>query len=415
MPFPPIFAPHAAEERLKTPSSYIEIKGSGVVSPFDFKNALGESPRHALSTVHLDGSLTSVGMLAAPNEEKLRALVADNPLLRQVDRSVLLAVHAARLAIRQAGWSATEPGEVAINIGSSRGATASFEKYFESYQASPDRSVSSQASPVTTLGNISSWVAQDLQTEGPLISHSITCSTTLQAIANAMAWLRSGMASHFLAGGAEAPLTSFTVAQMKAIGIYTPVPEHPYPCRPCNRERKNSFVLGEGAAVFALALTPAKELKKTKEADRVIIEAVGFGFEQIQSKTGISADGRHFRKAMEQAMGSARSSLPPDVIMLHAPGTVAGDAAELNAVQAVFGNNTPYLYSNKWQIGHTLGASAALSVEQAIQILRQQQVPEFPYAVSFINKKPQASINRIMINAAGFGGNAAALIVSRVG
>ena len=75
------------------------------------------------------------------------------------------------------------------------------------------------ASPTTTLGNISSWVAHDLQTAGPELSHSITCSTGLHAVLNGVAWLKAGMADAFLVGGSEAPLTPFTLAQMKAMKI----------------------------------------------------------------------------------------------------------------------------------------------------------------------------------------------------
>jgi 3-oxoacyl-(acyl-carrier-protein) synthase len=49
----------------------------------------------------------------------------------------------------------------------------------------------------TTLGNISSWVAHDLQSSGPEISHSITCSTALHAVLNGIAWLKSGMVDKF--------------------------------------------------------------------------------------------------------------------------------------------------------------------------------------------------------------------------
>ena len=70
------------------------------------------------------------------------------------------------------------------------------------------------------MGNISSWVAHDLQTEGPEISHSITCSTALHALLNGVAWLQSGKQIKFLVGGSEAPLTPFTIAQMQALKIY---------------------------------------------------------------------------------------------------------------------------------------------------------------------------------------------------
>ncbi|MBC7915084.1 MAG: beta-ketoacyl-ACP reductase, partial [Pyrinomonadaceae bacterium] len=71
------------------------------------------------------------------------------------------------------------------------------------------------------------------------------------------------------------------------------------------------------------------------------------------------------------------------------------------------------LCSGKWMTGHTLGASGCLTLDYAIWILKTQTYLGFPYdaAVSTIKNKP---INRILITAVGFGGNAAAIIVSRV-
>ena len=114
--------------------------------------------------------------------------------------------------------------------------------------------ISTLSSPTTTLGNISSWVAHDLQTKGPEISHSITCSTALHALINGVAWLKSGMANKFLVGGSEAPLTPFTIAQMKAMRIYAKG-NSDYPCRAMDLQKKqNTMVLGEAASIACLEL-----------------------------------------------------------------------------------------------------------------------------------------------------------------
>ena len=266
--------------------------------------------------------------------------------------------------------------------------------------------VSPAASPVTTLGNISSWVANDIEASGPTMSHSVTCSTALQAIANGFAWLKANMAQKFLAGGAEAPLTPFTVAQMKAIGIYSSLEEKLFYCRPLNQERQNTFVLGEGAAVFAL-----EKVKRKPEPGKVILEAIGFGFEKIKSKAGISAAGLNFQTAITQTLNQTNSSEPIDLIIMHAPGTVAGDAAEYNALKTIFGDNAvPPITTNKFLIGHTLGASAALSIEYALHILQEQHYLSLPYPTILQNKSP-GKIKRILISAAGFGGNAAAVLL----
>lgn len=390
---------------------YIVIQGFGSISPLGADSTAvnkayqaGEPATRCQTNQEL---VTPVAALSEDSEHILRAIQQENRFYKTIDRTVLLAIAAARQAVTQAGWPA-EP-EIAVNVGSSRGATGLFEKYYDDFRFSPAR-LAASASPTTTLGNIASWVAHDLAANGPIISHSVTCSTALQAIANGWAWLQAGMARRFLAGAAEAPLTPFTLAQMRALGIYSPAEKAGYWCRPLNVEKQNTFVLGEGAALFALESVGAADLP----AGAVYLEAIGFGFEQLKSKTGISADGQHFQKAMRQAL----QQLPApdnqiDAIVLHAPGTVAGDQAELNAIRAVFSDTIPALTSNKMLLGHTLGASAALSLEYAIWLLQQQRYLDFPYPALVQNTGTAAPIRRVMLLSAGFGGNAAALVVRR--
>src|SRR5690606_22899725 len=140
--------------------------------------------------------------------------------------------------------------EFGINIGSSRGATNIFEKYYQEFIDSGQQKTNPLTSPSTTLGNIASWVASDLNNKGPVISHSSTCSTALQAIINGIAWLRSGLCTPFLAGGSEAPLAAFTIAQMQALKIY-PRLSGDYPVRSIYLSKvQNSLILGAGAACF---------------------------------------------------------------------------------------------------------------------------------------------------------------------
>ena len=323
---------------------------------------------------------------------------------------MLLAIYAAKQAAAEAGWLQEDippADDLAVNIGSSRGATGLFEQHFSGYTQSAEGFTSASASPTTTLGNLSSWVAHAVKAGGAQISHSITCSTALMAVANGVAWLKAGMAQRFLAGGTEAPLTPFTLSQMKAIGIYSKLAHQPYPCQPYAVEKQNTFVLGEGAAVFALEQVLVGQLI----SGDVIVEAVGLGFEKITSKTGISAEGLNFQKSMRHAL----SQLPEqdrhvDLVITHSPGTRAGDSAEFAAVKAVFGPYLPAITTNKWLIGHTLGASGALSLQYALHILQQQQLAPIPYA-TVLPHPVTPCFTRIMVNAAGFGGNAASIIL----
>ncbi|MBF8962790.1 beta-ketoacyl-ACP reductase [Pontibacter sp. FD36] len=393
---------------------HVVIRGYGAISPLGYdvwstsQSYVNGKP--VFTYVQHGGRPTPVATLSAGAESQLQQLVSQNPNYHQLDRSVLLAIFAARQAVIQAGWTYNQSEareDLAVNVGSSRGATGLTEQHFEAYQQG---TLSATASPTTTLGNLSSWVAHAVQAGGAQISHSITCSTALMAIANGVAWLRAGMAQRFLAGGTEAPLTNFTIAQMKAIGIYSTLWDQPFPCQPYGTSGQNTFMLGEGAAVLALEKVPSAQLEKGS----VIIEALGFGFEQIKSKTGISAEGLNFQQAMRQAI----SQLPlhdqsVDVIITHSPGTRAGDKAELSAIQALFQDNIPSITTNKHLLGHTLGSSGALSVQYALHLFEQQSIV-YPGYSSILQKRPPHTINRILVNAAGFGGNAASLVLSMI-
>ncbi|AKD03830.1 beta-ketoacyl synthase N-terminal-like domain-containing protein [Pontibacter korlensis] len=397
---------------MKATNKHIIIKGYGAISPLGYDStstaAAYTSGTPAFKAILHQGTPTPVAALTAEAERQLQLLMEANPTYRQLDRSVLMAVFAARQAAEQAGWlkeNAPVDDDLAVNIGSSRGATGLFEHHFEAFQQD---TLSSSASPTTTLGNLSSWVAHAVNAGGGQISHSITCSTALMAIANGVAWLKAGMAKRYLAGGTEAPLTDFTIAQMKAVGIYSRLSGQPYPCQPYAQEKQNTFILGEGAAVFALEQIqePAK--------GAISVEAVGLGFEKLVSKTGISAEGINFQKSMRQALAQLpEDDRQVDLIITHTPGTRAGDRAELAAIQAVFQDNAPVITTNKWLVGHTLGASGALSLQYALHILQQQQFSSIPYP-NQLQQQDTHNINRIMINAAGFGGNAASVIVSPI-
>ena len=392
---------------------YIVIKGYGSISPLgcnrDNITQAYFSGQSGISLQTINNQLTPVGALSTSATEALKVLANENKTYLGLDKSVLMAMYAARQAVKEANWHNAD--NIGINIGSSRGATGLFEHHLTQFMQTGY--VSPVTSPITTLGNLSSWVAHDLEISGPAISHSVTCSTALQALANGFAWLKSGMAQRFLVGGTEAPLTPFTVAQMKAIGIYAPAAESAYYCRPHNQERQNTFVLGEGAAVFALEKLMIDSNNPLREKE-VVLEAVGFGFEKIKSKTGISPNGLNFQMAIEQALLQVGSTEPIDLVVMHAPGTVAGDAAELNALKAILGeNNLPIISSNKFLIGHTLGASAALSLEYALHILKQQQFLPLPYP-NLIRQNSPENIKRILLTAAGFGGNAAAVLIKTI-
>ena len=355
--------------------------------------------KHFFSTENYLDEPTYVSRLNKESKNLIESLKNEQFRYQDLDLSVLYAIFSARETFRK---SKTETKDFGINIGSSRGATSLFEKYHDQYLK--EGKTSTLASPTTTLGNISSWVLQDLESEGPEISHSITCSTALHGLLNATAWLQSDMAEAFLIGGSEAPLTLFTIAQMKAVKLYANFDEkEKWPNRSLEIDKpRNTMILGEAASTFFVE----------KNADRALAEILGLGYasEKLTHNISLSKDAVCIQKSMQMALKQAKLD-HVDVVVTHAPGTRKGDWAELNAIKAVFGDRLPLITSNKFKIGHTFGASGGMSLEMALLMLAHNQFIENP----FFNNKAEKSKNlkTIMVNAVGFGGNAVSLIVGK--
>ncbi|MEY4835825.1 MAG: hypothetical protein RI980_1940 [Bacteroidota bacterium] len=324
----------------------------------------------------------------------LNTIISSDSKYKHLDKSVVMAILVARKCFENSNISNQNVG---INFGSSRGATTLFEKYHTDFIN--EGLVSTFTSPATTLGNISSWVSHDLQTVGPEISHSITCSTGLHALLNGIAWLQSGMSNQFLVGASEAPLTPFTLNQMTALKVYSN--EDTALSNRCLDFQKtsNTMVLGEAAACLSLSLSSENAIAK--------ITGIGFATEILSSSTSISTEAECFQKSMKMAIGSYAVD-DIDAIVMHAPGTIQGDKTEFEAIKKVFGNQLPLLTSNKWKVGHTFATSGLLSIELALLMLQNQHFIETPF---YKNQNTTKKLRTVLVNAVGFGGNAVSVLI----
>ena len=365
---------------------------------------------HFITEKKFDTFSAWVAQISKEDQFEIEKLKESDPKYKDLDNAVLYGLFVSREAIKKANWKSSD--NFGINIGSSRGATSLFEKYHKEFLSKGKSSTLS--SPTTTLGNISSWIAHDLQTNGPDISHSITCSTGLHALLNGVAWINSGMSDKFLVGGSEAALTDFTIAQMQALKVYAKrhselvseshkVKEELYPCRAFDlKKKKNTMVIGEAASVACLE-------KGTHKNAIALIEGVGYATEVLEHNISISTEADCFQKSMKMALGEI-SPEEIDAIVMHAPGTIKGDLSEYKAIQKVFCNKTPFLTTNKWKAGHTFATSGMLSLELAILMLQYQEVIPVPFSKE---QETPKQVKRILVNAVGFGGNAVSVLLTK--
>lgn len=311
------------------------------------------------------------------------------------------------------------PLNCAVIAASARGATNTLEQAIHTFHT--EHRVAPLTSPLTTAGGIASTIARMLHKtkSNPItIGTSMACASFFEALLIAQSLLLAKKVSRAIVVGAEAPLTPFTIAQMKALKIYSPYQADTNPCRPfsCITEHKNSLVLGEGAGCFLLETE--ESLEETQHTPVAQLDGIGFSQELTSTLTGMTDEGTGYLAAMKQALTEA-SITRPDLIIAHAAGTVIGDGAEQRALTTLFASEVPAVFSTKHETGHTFGASGALSALYALDCFNTQQLPQNPSG-SFMQQTFHAyktnsnrSIHSCLINASGFGGVTLSVVLSR--
>lgn len=359
----------------------VVISGQGSIS------AAGPNSREAFRNIVADRRTWSVDASTGlpvyriadlPEQDKIAEFVAK----RKSDRTTLLALHAADQAVVEAGW---EGKEFAILVGCSRGPTGSWEEGYDHFGKTGSARL--RTSPQTTLGGIGFGLSAYFGTSTLASSMSVTCSSGFHALLHGIALLEAGMVERVLVGGVEAPLTTFTLRQMEALRIYAQVPTGgKYACHPL-QSPPTGMAIGEGAAFLAL----------TKGTVGTRITGLGFSQEHSPSATGISTEGLALQGSMAKALEQCGHL--PDGLVLHAPGTERGDAAEQRAIASVLGEAfLSRTFSSKPWTGHTFGASGPLGLD---------------FALSRMQEEEDGGINSVLVNATGFGGNAVSVVVRR--
>nr|WP_279343794.1 hypothetical protein [Variovorax terrae] len=127
--------------------------------------------------------------------------------------------------------------------------------------------------------------------------------------------------------------------------------------------------------------------------------------------------------AIRQALDDAGLQ-PQDIgtVNAHATGTDAGDVAEAQALEQVFGAAIPPVSATKSQHGHLLGAAGALEAAVCVASLQQQLIPatlgseprDERCARLDVSAHPRtASLEYVLSNSFAFGGSNVSLIFKR--
>lgn len=262
---------------------------------------------------------------------------------------------------------------------------------------------------------------------GPIFSPQGACASGNHAIALGARMIRDGDCDFVLAGGVDTCLIPEIIhgfANMWATIKIEPQDrayEDPTQAsRPFSIDRRG-IVLSEGGGVLVLAAEDTlAELGLQPKA-----EVLGVGW---------TSDAHHFTlpnqttivRAIRQAIADAELS-PGDIHYINAHGTSTpkGDKIEIESLRAVFGSSLAHIpvSSNKSQIGHTLGAAAAIEAALSIEAMQQGIVlptvnhiadPEFADIDVVPNHMRRHPHEIFLSNAFGFGGTNCCIVFKGV-
>lgn len=241
------------------------------------------------------------------------------------------------------------------------------------------------------------------------------CASANHAAGLGARLIRDGDVDFVLAGGVDTSLVPeiiYGFANMNAtIKVYPEDRAYDDPTqasRPFSVDRRG-FVLAEGAGVLVLAADEAVRAHGLTP----LAEILGVGW---------TSDAHHFIqphkptivRAIRQTLEDAELS-PSDVdyINVHGTSTPTGDAMEVECLREVFSGKVPPFSSNKSQIGHTLGAAAAIEGALTIEGMRRGIMlptanyipdPSFDDVDPVPNQARRAPHEVALSNAFGFGG-----------
>ncbi len=289
-----------------------------------------------------------------------------------------------------------------ISVGSSRG----YQAEFEDLAHKAHKGIALDASWLVSYGQSpASYIAQQLQLCGPILSPRAACATGLWAIAQGVELIRTGQCEVAIVGAAEAPITPLTLAGFDQMGALSHQGCYPFD------QNRSGFVLGEGIGLLMLERRDHAEARGAKRYGQVL----GFGLTCDAEHMTSPAKGRGGAIAAIQDC-LKRSHLSPgqvDYIHAHGTGTSLNDQAEAEIIQSLFPRVA--VSSTKGATGHTLGASGALGAIFCLMALQHQILPpcvglkETDFPLNLVTQSLSLSIQTAACFSFGFGGQNAAI------
>jgi 3-oxoacyl-(acyl-carrier-protein) synthase len=325
-----------------------------------------------------------------------------------VTRTTLLALHAFKEALNDACFEKdkiSSADTALINASTVGGMCLTDELYHDANK----HENGSEYLGSYDCASINLYLQKRYNLTGVLNTINTACSSAANAIMYGARLIKSGRAKRAIVGGTDS-LAKFTINGFNALHILSDEV-----CRPFDEARKG-LNLGEGAAYIIL--------EKEEDAIGKKCYAILSGYcntNDAYHPSSLSDNGDGPYLSMKGALEIAGLQ-PADIgfINAHGTGTENNDEVESKAMLRLFETPPPFA-STKSNTGHTLGAAGAVEAVYSILNLHHQEVypalnfkdPIHSTGLKPVNEYAQISIQHVMSNSFGFGGNCSSLIFSK--
>jgi len=348
----------------------------------------------------------------------LEALI-DRKQKRFMSDAAAFAYLAMRDAIADAGLSAEQVSSLRTGLiaGSGGGSSEWQIGAVDLLRERGVRKVGPYMVPRTMCSTVSACLATAYQIKGVSYSLSAACATSAHCIGAAADMIRHGAQDIMFAGGGEDLHWSMSVMFDAMGALSTSFNETPASAsRPYDKDR-DGFVIAGGAGIVVL-----EEYERAKARGATIYaEVTGYGANadgyDMVAPSGEGAQ-RCMKIALEQA-GNPRI----DYLNPHGTSTPVGDAKEMEAVRAVFGDQMPMISSTKSLTGHSLGAAGAQEAIYCLLMMQNGFAAESAHietldpafeGMPILRQRHDGELTHVMSNSFGFGGTNGTLILSKV-
>jgi 3-oxoacyl-[acyl-carrier-protein] synthase II len=292
---------------------------------------------------------------------------------RRADRFTQFGIVASDEALGEAGWADElpyDPFRIGCVLGTGIGGIGTLEDNHDSLRDSGADNVSPLAIPLMMSNAGSAALSLRHGLQGPVFSVLSACAAGGHAIGTAMRAIQCGDAQAVVTGGSEAALTELSHASFAAMGALSPSGVS----RPFDN-RRDGFVMGEGAAVLVLEDGDSARARGAN----ILATVRGYGATgDANHITAPEADGGGGARAMMRAMADAGlTAADIDYVNAHGTSTQLNDRSETAALKTALGEyaHSIPISSTKSAIGHLLGASGAVEAVATILALRDRVSP----------------------------------------